>query len=210
MFTGLIEEIGYIRSINRLGNSIKFEIESKKILNDLKINDSVAINGVCLTVTDLKQNSFIADAVDETLRKTTFSRYRINQSVNLERALMLSSRLGGHIVLGHIDTIGKILEIKNESLGILFKVSFPVEFNKFVVKVGSICIDGVSLTISDLFNNSFRTSVIPHTFNNTIFREYKIGNEVNLEFDILGKYIEKLTTGKSDFEDKLKSFLSES
>jgi riboflavin synthase len=209
MFTGLIEEIGHIRSINRLGNSIKFEIESKKILNDLKIDDSVAINGVCLTVTDLKQNSFIADAVDETLRKTTFSRYKINQSVNLERALMLSSRLGGHIVLGHIDTIGKILEIQNESLGILFKVSFPAEFNKFVVKVGSICIDGVSLTISDLFNNSFRTSVIPHTFNNTIFREYKIGTVVNLEFDILGKYIEKLTTGKSDFEDKLKSFLSE-
>jgi len=207
MFTGIIEEIGTINSIKRKGNSSRIEISVKKILQDLKIDDSVSINGVCLTAIEVKSNSFVAEAVDETLRKTTLSKLKTNDKVNIERALTLSTRLGGHIVLGHIDTIGKILEIKKESLGILFKISYPQQFYNLIVRVGSIAIDGVSLTISEFDSTRFTVSIIPHTYESTVFHNYKQGTEVNLEFDIIGKYIEKIVIGKSNYEENLKNFL---
>jgi riboflavin synthase len=207
MFTGIIEEIGKINSLKRIGNSLRIEISVSKILEELKIDDSVAINGVCLTAVEVKSSSFVAEAVDETLRKTTLSKLKTNEKVNIERALTLSTRLGGHIVLGHIDTIGKILDIRKESLGILFKFNYPQEYYNLIVRVGSIAIDGVSLTISEYDRSSITVSVIPHTFENTIFYSYKKGTEINIEFDIIGKYIEKIVTGKSKFEENLKNFL---
>lgn len=207
MFTGLIEEIGRIKSLQHSGEASKISIEAKKILDDLKIDDSVSVNGVCLTVVEVNSKGFVAEAVEETIKKTTLSDISSGQKVNLERALTLSTRLGGHLVLGHVDTFGKIIEIRKQTLGTLIKLSYPLEFENYVVREGSICIDGVSLTISEVNGTNFMVSIIPHTAENTLIQEYSRGTKVNLEFDIIGKYVEKMVTGKSNFEGKLKEFL---
>jgi len=207
MFTGLIEEIGKIISIERTGNALRIQIENKEILSDLKIDDSVSVNGVCLTVVKVLSNGFVAEAVEETMKKTTLSLLKSSFMVNLERALTISTRLGGHLVLGHIDTIGKVLKIRKQTLGTLITFSYPSEFSKYLVNTGSICIDGVSLTIAEYISSDFTISVIPHSISRTIIQNYQQGTEVNLEFDIIGKYIEKMVNGKSNYDDKLKEFL---
>lgn len=208
MFTGLIEEIGLIKSLQHSGEASKISIEAKKILDDLKIDDSVSVNGVCLTVVEVSSTGFVAEAVEETIKKTTLSDISSGQKVNLERALTLSTRLGGHLVLGHVDTIGNIIEIRKQTLGTLIKLSYPLEFENYVVREGSICIDGVSLTISEVNGTNFMVSIIPHTAENTLISKYSRGTKVNLEFDIIGKYVEKMVTGKSNFEEKLKEFFN--
>jgi riboflavin synthase len=207
MFTGLVEEIGKVLSIERTGNAARLMIDAKEILSDLKIDDSVAVNGVCLTVIKVLSNGFLAEAVEETISKTTLSLLKTSSKVNLERALTLSTRLGGHLVLGHIDTIGKVLKIRKQTLGTLITFSYPREYSKYLVNTGSICIDGVSLTLAEYSLSDFTVSVIPHTISSTIIQNFKQGTEVNLEFDIIGKYVEKMVTGKSKFEGKLKEFL---
>jgi len=192
MFTGIIEEIGIIKNITNYGNARKLEIISQKILFDSKIDDSISIDGVCQTIVDIKKNSFTVEAVEETIVKTNFNILRNNDKVNLERALKLDTRLGGHLVQGHIDCIGKITSIVKQSLGILLTIEFPIQYKKYIVLQGSIAVNGISLTVARITDFTFTVSVIPHTWNNTTLKYKGIGSIVNLEFDLLAKYVENM------------------
>ncbi len=193
MFTGLIEEIGTLKSITTVSGSKRISVTAKTVLDDLKIDDSVAVNGVCLTVVSRTNYDFTTEAVEETIRKTTLGQFTAGRKINLERAMKLGGRLGGHLVQGHVDCTGRVQKIQSEGTGKLIWIEFPSEFSKYVVPLGSICIDGVSLTIAKKDINRFMVSVIPHTWETTTFKELKTGTELNLEFDIIGKYVESLT-----------------
>lgn len=192
MFTGLIEEIGKIQSIKNIGQGRELTISANLILDDLKIDDSVAVNGVCLTVVACNDKFFSVEAVEETLKKTTLTKLHVGSSVNLERALRPIDRMGGHIVQGHIDCTARILAIEKQVLGRLIWFSYPNNFSKYIISQGSISVNGVSLTIAKDEPGKFMVSIIPHTWESTTFKELKAGDEVNLEFDIIGKYVEKL------------------
>lgn len=192
MFTGLIEEIGTIKSIKHLGGGLKFSVQAKSIMDDLKIDDSVSINGVCQTVTSRTNTEFEFVSVEETLRKTTLAKAVVGKKVNLERALRVSDRLGGHIVQGHVDCIGNVVSVTQESTGRLIWISYPEAFRKYVVPIGSIAIDGVSLTVAKNEGLKFMVAIIPHTIDITTLKDLKSGSELNIEFDILGKYIENM------------------
>lgn len=194
MFTGIIEEIGEISSITKSTITIK----SKTVLEDAKLGDSIAVNGVCLTIVNLKKDEFTANVSEETFKITNFSELKSGDFVNLERALSLSSRLGGHIVTGHIDTVGEIVSIINKNEFYDLSVKFDKNFENYVVKKGSITINGISLTIADINNNSVSVAIIPHTFNNTILKTLKSKDSVNIEFDILAKYVEKNLSTKNN------------
>ncbi|MCX7879612.1 MAG: riboflavin synthase [Ignavibacteria bacterium] len=189
MFTGIIEEVGKVRRIERFGMASKLSINCQTILNGLEKGFSVAINGVCLTVVNLGRDFFEVDVVEETLRRSNLSKLNVGNLVNLERALKVGDRFNGHIVQGHIDTTGKIVKIVPETVGKLFYFEFPEEFTKLVVDKGSIAVDGISFTIINVKSNVFSVSVIPYTFEKTNFKERNVGDIVNLEFDIIGKYI---------------------
>lgn len=192
MFTGIIEEVGKVVSISRHGSTIRIEIGADIVLRDTKIGDSIATNGICLTVTDITGSSFFADAMPETVSTTALKTLRNGSKVNLERALMLTSRLGGHIVTGHVDGTGIISEIKKDENAILLNVSTSPEILRYIVHKGSITIDGVSLTVIDVTESYFSVSVIPHTQTVTTLTSQAVGGIVNLENDILGRYVEKL------------------
>lgn len=193
MFTGLIEEIATIANIRNIGSGKRITVNAKKIMDDLAIDDSVAINGVCQTVVELGDNHFTVEAVEETISKTTFGKLRNNQKVNLERALRLSDRLGGHIVQGHVDTTGRIGTINQLAAGRNIWIEFPGQFRKYIIQHGSICIDGVSLTVARVEGTKFMVTVIPHTRNVTTIGTISPGENVNLEFDIIGKYVENIS-----------------
>ncbi len=192
MFTGLIEEIGKIAAVRPLGGGKRITVECSKIFDGLKIDDSVAINGVCLTVVAISGRRFDAEAVEETMRKTTFSNIRVGSKINLERAARLGDRMGGHLVQGHVDCTGKISSVIHETTGWQLWVTFPREFSKYIISSGSICIDGVSLTVARVERDRFMISIIPHTRSITTLGELKTGGIVNLEFDLIGKYVEQL------------------
>lgn len=189
MFTGIITEIGKVESINRVGNGLRLKVNGKQSAAGLNVNDSVAINGVCQTVVAKSKNSFEVVAVEETLKKTTFADLKIGNEVNLELAMRLNERLGGHIVQGHVDCVGIIKSVTKRTASWMFTVEIPKNFLKNVIPVGSIAIDGVSLTVAELESNFVTVSVIPHTMENTIFKNRKANDGVNLEFDFLGKYV---------------------
>ncbi|GHT63749.1 riboflavin synthase [Endomicrobiia bacterium] len=191
MFTGLIEDIGTVKNIS----SSQIELDTK--LDNIAKGDSISVNGVCLTAVNLNKSTFIADYSPSTDRITTLSRLKQNSKVNLERALKLSSRFGGHIVNGHVDGIAKIEKI--EKLKEFYRVVFSCGKNisAYCVEKGSIAVDGISLTIASLLNSGFEVFIIPETFNNTIMQFKKVGDEVNIEADILAKYIEKFITNKT-------------
>ena len=191
MFTGLIEEIGKVESIRSTGGGKVIRMKASKIMDDLKIDDSVALNGCCQTVIDFGPNWFEVVAIEETLRKTTLGDFRVSQNINLERAVLPTTRMGGHIVQGHVDCVGQVDKIIPESTGKLITIRFPNEFEKNIVPVGSICINGISLTAARVERNTFTLAIIPHTWEVTNIGELKIGDNVNLEFDVLGKYILK-------------------
>jgi riboflavin synthase len=192
MFTGIIEEVGILEGLN-IGNGFGvMEIKCNVVLQDTKIGDSIATNGVCLTVKEKSSNSFKAEVMGETLAKSNLGSLKSGDKLNLERALRLSDRLGGHIVSGHIDGVGKIVSIKEEKDGTWFTISAPKEVLKYVIYKGSIGIDGISLTVAEVNDEMFKVSVIPHTLENTILLNKKINSKVNLECDLVGKYIEKL------------------
>ena len=187
MFTGIIEELGKIESIS----PEKIVITCSKVLNGSVKGDSIAVNGVCLTITDISKNGFSADISPETFRVTNFSKLKKGTSVNLERALTLSTRLGGHIVSGHIDTTGTLSEISKLNEFFEIKVSFDKKFSKYIIKKGSVAVNGISLTIANCGDNFVTIAVIPHTYEMTGLKELKTGDNVNLEFDILAKNVEK-------------------
>lgn len=189
MFTGIIEEIGKIENFQRTNNGAVLTISCSEILKDVKLGDSIAINGVCQTVTNYTGKSFSVDVSPETIAVTNFSRLTSGEYVNLERALTPTSRMGGHIVQGHVDCTGELLKI--EKLENFYNLYFETQDTKYIVKKGSITINGISLTVADVNETCFKVAVIPHTFKNTTLKYAKIGEVVNLETDILGRYVEK-------------------
>lgn len=208
MFTGIIEEVGTLEEIITGNGFGIMKVKCSKVLEDTKIGDSIATNGVCLTVREKDAFSFSADVMGETLAKTNLGSLKIGDKLNLERALRLSDRLGGHIVSGHIDGIGEIVSIAEESDGTWLTISAPQEVLKYVIYKGSISIDGISLTVAYVDNEVFKVSVIPHTLENTILHNKKINSKVNLECDLVGRYIEKLFSPKDEKEENNKSNIS--
>ena len=200
MFTGLIEEKGILLDKLPTGDGFKFTIKANKIIDDLEIGSSISVNGCCLTVVEKTMDSFSVDTIEETLKKTNLGILKQGDKVNLERPLRADARLGGHFVLGHIDTIGKIENIEELSNSHWMIISFKKEFKRYLIYVGSIAIDGVSMTIAELIGDTFSVGIIPHTWKETIFAEKKIGDTVNLEFDVLGKYVERIMESKNSSE----------
>lgn len=192
MFTGIIEEQGSIFGIRKGEKGAVLTIGADKVLSDTKIGDSIAVNGVCLTVTSISGSKFTADVMAETMRRTNLGDLKVNDRVNLERALSLSSRLGGHIVSGHIDGRGIIEEYRREDNAVWISISAPQNILRYIVEKGSVAIDGVSLTVAAVDEESFKVSVIPHTGEQTGLLAKRPGDTVNLENDLLAKYVEKL------------------
>ena len=192
MFTGIIEEIGTVKRVQRSGSSSFIEIQAKKVLEDVHIGDSIAVNGVCLTVTHSDGSVFRADVMNETLSRSSLGSLTTGSPVNLERAMAAGGRFGGHIVSGHIDGTGTITDIKNDGIAVWYTVSAAPELLRYIVEKGSIAIDGISLTVAKVTDTSFSVSIIPHTAAETILGTKKVGDTVNLENDIIGKYVEKL------------------
>ena len=191
MFTGIIEEVG---RLERLAGG-EIAIRAKKVLEDVALGDSIAVNGICLTVTRFDEAHFTADVMPETIRRTSLAELRRGSRVNLERALTLKSRLGGHIVSGHIDGAGTIAAMKEEGNAILLTVRASADILRYIVEKGSVALDGISLTVASVGAADFTVSLIPHTREITNLREKSVGSRLNIETDILGKYVEKLFPG---------------
>ena len=192
MFTGIIEEIGVLKERRDGSHSCTLTVRCEKILEGTKIGDSIAVNGTCLTVTKLNADSFDVDVTPETMRRTAFSIVRVGSKLNLERALRIGDRLGGHLVSGHVDFVGKLIKKEQEGNAVNLTFSVPEQWMKYILAKGSIAIDGVSLTIAKKQSTSFFVSLIPHTGEMTILLLKQIGDPVNIECDCIGKYIEQL------------------
>lgn len=192
MFTGIIEEVGKVSKIHKQGEFAVLTITGKRIFDDMKLGDSIAVNGVCLTVTEFGSNHFSADVMSETLNRTSLGDLQPNSPVNLERAMAANGRFGGHIVSGHIDGTGEISEITPAHNSTWYRIKTSPKLLRYIIEKGSITIDGISLTVVDVDQESFRVSIIPHTLAETNLGTKKIGSIVNLENDIIGKYVEQL------------------
>lgn len=202
MFTGIIEELGTVRKLDSLQSSARLTIEAAKILEGSQIGDSIAVNGVCLTITEMNKNNFSVDIMYETLKKTNLQELKQQAKVNLERALQLQTRLGGHLISGHIDGVGKISAVKKVGIASVFKITAAENLTSYSIPKGSIAIDGISLTLVDVGHEHLSVSLIPHTLKNTNLALKGIGDTVNLETDLIGKYVarflepKKTTAGK--------------
>lgn len=192
MFTGLVEEIGSIKSIQRHGSSLRLTIGAAKVLEGVKIDDSICVSGVCLTVIAHEADSFAVQVVDETLRKTSLGNLRISSRVNLERALRPTDRLGGHFVQGHVDGVARLVSFENQSSGKLLRVELPNALLPYVIPQGSFALEGVSLTVARIEGNHVGIALIPHTLASTTLGEAREGDMLNVETDLLGKYIARL------------------
>ncbi len=206
MFTGIIESMGVVKKITTKGEDALLEIDTSINLDDIKTGDSIAISGVCLTVTGISDRGFIADVSAETLAKTTLKSLKRGDKVNLEKALRLDSFLGGHLVLGHVDGVGNICERLEKSNSIIFGVEIDKNLSKYVVQKGSITVDGISLTVNRCEKNRFYVNIIPHTARATTLESKRVRDPVNIETDILGKYVEKLINPDKEID---MDFLSE-
>ena len=198
MFTGLVEETGTISGIIKNADGLELRIKASKVRSDLKVNDSISCSGICLTVTNLEEDYFNVQLVNETLDRTNAKLWKVGDLINLERALLPTSRLGGHIVQGHIDTISKVKKIIINEKSAVWEFELNNKIKKYIVEKGSICLDGISLTIANKFENSFSVALIPHTISVTSWKEKKIGDFINVEVDILGKYLESIMGAKND------------
>lgn len=198
MFTGLVEEIGIIKSITKGAKFSKITIEASNVLENVKLGDSICTNGVCLTVTKYDKTSFDVDVMGETMRRSNLGNLKKSEKVNLERAMQVGDRLGGHIVSGHIDGVGNIKEYEREENAIWITISAPKDILKYIIYKGSIAIDGVSLTVAYVDDKVFRVSIIPHTQTETTLIKKQIGDVVNLECDMIGKYVEKFLGYRED------------
>lgn len=198
MFTGLIEEIGHIKAMEKGGDSIRLSIAASKIMDDVKLGDSIATNGICLTVVDFDSTGFSADVMPETMNRSNFHMQKEGSRVNLERALRVGDRMGGHMVSGHIDGVGEIVSQEKDDNAIWVSISAPKVILKYVIEKGSIAIDGISLTVAYVDEQLFKVSIIPLTQDDTTLVSKKIGNQVNLECDMTAKYIEKFMFHKDE------------
>lgn len=192
MFTGIVEEVGYMKGVRMGTQSGEIHLRASKVLEGTQLGDSIAVNGVCLTVTSMTADSFTADVMPETLRRSNLGQLKVGDPVDLERAMAADGRFGGHLVSGHIDGTGTITEQKREGNAVWVRIQAPADILRLIVEKGSITIDGISLTVAELNQNDFRVSIIPHTGSETILLGKRPGDIVNLENDIVGKYVEKL------------------
>ena len=208
MFTGIIEEVGEVKSLKIGSESSKLTIKAHKVLEKTLIGDSIATNGVCLTVTNINGNTFEADVMEETFRRSNLGNLKVGSKVNLERALTLEKRLGGHIVSGHIDGCGKVLSLIKEKNAVWVTIGADKKILKYIIEKGSIAIDGISLTVAYVDEEVFKVSIIPHTGEETTLLTKTVGESVNLECDMIGKYVEKLL-GFNNKEEKKESSITE-
>jgi riboflavin synthase len=195
MFTGIIETLGEIKAIEKEGGNVHLTITSS-ITNELKIDQSVAHNGVCLTVTSINHNEYSVTAIQETIDKTNLSDWNIGNAVNLERAMKLGDRMDGHIVQGHVDQIGICKAIKEANGSWYYTFDYDPDLNNLTIEKGSITVNGVSLTVVNSMKNEFSVAIIPYTYEHTNFHDFEVGTKVNLEFDVIGKYVSKLYSNK--------------
>ncbi|HAR85093.1 MAG TPA: riboflavin synthase [Clostridium sp.] len=209
MFTGIVEEVGEIRGIKKGEKSSILSIKANKVIEDVKLGHSICTNGVCLTVTNIYGNIFDADVMAETLRRSNLGELKVGSKVNLERALSAKGRFGGHIVSGHIDGVGKIVSLEKEDNAIWVTIGAKENILQYIVEKGSIAIDGISLTVAYVDDKIFKVSIIPHTGKETILLSKTIEDTVNLECDVIGKYVEKLLTFQSGKKVEKKDSINE-
>jgi len=195
MFTGIVESTSVVKDIEKEGSNLVFTFFSP-LSSELKIDQSISHNGVCLTVTEIKDDLYKVTAIDETLQKTNLKNLKIGNTVNIERCMLANGRFDGHIVQGHVDQIAICKNISDENGSWKFKFEYNTKQGNITVNKGSICVNGISLTVVDSYDGAFTVAIIPYTFDNTNFKELKIDDEVNLEFDIIGKYIQKILSNK--------------
>ncbi|MCM3717536.1 riboflavin synthase [Fictibacillus phosphorivorans] len=207
MFTGIIEELGTIKSINKGNETIVLTIAAEKVLQDVHLGDSIAVNGVCLTVTSFRSNQFTVDVMPETFRSSTLKLLNNRDLVNLERAMAAGGRFGGHFVSGHVDGTGEIVEKRPEKNAIYYTISLPDHLMKYFMLKGSVCVDGTSLTVFDVTNHTITVSLIPHTADHTILGKKTTGDLVNIECDMLAKYVARMLSPEKE-ETKQKSKMS--
>lgn len=198
MFTGIVEEIGTVQKIQHGASSAVLQINANLICTDLKIGDSVAVNGVCLTATKVLANGFLADAMPETLNRSNLAALTPGSRVNLERALTLAGRVGGHLVSGHIDGTATVIATQRDDNAVWYRLAAPPQLMRYIITKGSVALDGVSLTVARVTADDFSVSLIPHTAANTTFGTRRPGDKINLECDIIGKYVEKLLAPTTD------------
>jgi riboflavin synthase len=195
VFTGLVEEVAVVESITQRDHSAHLRLRAKRVLEDVSVGDSISVNGVCLTVVSFDSWGFLVDAVPETMRRTNLGRLRTGDTVNLERALQVGDRLGGHIVSGHVDGVGVLERVQTEGLATVLTIAVGEDLLPYIANKGSICVNGVSLTVMDTTDTAFRVSIIPHTGEETTLLSAQPGAPLNLECDVLAKYVEKLLYG---------------
>jgi len=198
MFTGIIQAVGSITSLDQRGGDVRLAINSGKLpMADVVLGDSIAVSGVCLTVIEKSASGFSADVSGETLRRTMIGSLAVNDAVNLEKALTLETRLGGHLVSGHVDGIGTVTGRKEDSRSVQFTIEAPAELARYIAVKGSICVDGVSLTVNAVDGAAFELNIVPHTLSETTLHEYRAGRQVNLEVDLVARYLERLLLGEA-------------
>ena len=195
MFTGIIESLGKVESLQQIGGDVRVRIHTDLDMSDVHLGDSIATNGICLTVTDWGSNWYSADVSRESLSRTTLGQWKIGQTVNVEKAMLPTTRFGGHIVSGHVDAVGEITQVRQDARSLYFEVTAPVEIAKYLAEKGSVTVDGISLTINHLRGNILSLNLIPHTAERTNIGTWKTGTRVNLEVDVLARYIERLLLG---------------
>ncbi|NGN99620.1 riboflavin synthase [Grimontia sp. S25] len=196
MFTGIIEAVGHIQKITPKGGDISLTVESGKLdLADVKLGDSIATNGVCLTVVELTAKGYVADLSGETLQRTAFATYKAGQKVNLEKAMLPTTRFGGHMVSGHVDSVATVVSRTQTGRAIEFWLEAPAELAKYLAEKGSVTIDGISLTINAVDGNRFKLTIVPHTALETTIEDFTVGYQVNIEVDVIARYLERLMMG---------------
>ena len=195
MFTGIIESVGQVQSVQPVGGDVRLKIQTKLDMSDVHLGDSIATNGICLTVIEFGEDWYAADVSRESLHRTTLGQWKAGQTVNVEKAMLPTTRFGGHIVSGHVDGLGEITLVREDARSLYFEVTAPVELAKYLAEKGSVTVDGISLTINHLRGNVISLNLIPHTAERTNIGSWKQGTQVNLEVDVLARYIERLMLG---------------
>ncbi len=202
MFTGIIQAVGKIQKIEKKGGDSRLTLDTADlILNDADLGDSIAVNGVCLTAVEYTDKGFIADVSRETLEKTSLGFLKQGSSVNLEKALTLNTALGGHLVSGHVDGLGKLVSQQDDGRSIRYEFTVPKSLAHYIAEKGSVTIDGTSLTVNQVEGNQFGVNIVPHTQANTVFKYYQVNTQVNIEVDIIARYLERLLTGQTNEQD---------
>lgn len=208
MFTGIIESLGKVESVQSVGGDVRLRIGTELDMSDVHLGDSIATNGICLTVIEWGENWYAADVSRESLNRTTLGTWKVGQRVNVEKAMLPTTRFGGHIVSGHVDAVGEITVVREDARSIYYEVTAPAEIAKYLAEKGSVTVDGISLTINHLRGNIISLNLIPHTADRTNIGTWKTGAKVNLEVDVLARYIERLMLGDQAADTQQTSKLS--